>query len=362
MHGPAKRTRIALANLTTPQKMAFVTLSMATLLGLIITVPQIVGPVIVLCTLAVFIKALLSRMWELGHQIRRPLFRRFVRIIGVTRRFFAISPEVEFLHVSTIFLVLISLAYVQATENLTAFNALGQVFLGLVFIAATVDTGRQVVQLTRITWAKTIGKVGLAGVGAALFYVATAFSKQIVHGITATDPKYYSEFSGLFATLAMPVLYLLLGLVVLGTWAFTQLAFAFVATVVGSPLSRITSNVPAWKLFLYRMQHGKRPPQNYCAPKVDFRLAVVWMRPISLILSIVLILSALKYILNEYGESLKSVTVKSLVALEYKPGSRCLGLPPEVEVAYLQNGLISVAKQVDGHFSFSTQKCELPTE
>lgn len=357
-----RNLRTSLARMTREQRAALIFLALGGLLWLTIKIPELVGTVVFTGTLVVFIKELLLRIWKLGCQIRRPLFRRAVRIVRVIRRLFAIAPEVEFLHVSTILLALISFAYILATKNHSGFNTLGQIFLGLICIAATVDTGRQVVQLTRITWARTIGKIVLAGVGAALFYVATAISKQIVHGITATDPKYYSEFSSLFATLAMPFLYLLLGALVLGLWAIAQLVIAVVVMTISSALSMIITNAPAWKLFLYRLQQGKRPPQNYRAPTVDFRWLVVWMRPVSLILSVVLIVSALVYLLNEYGKSLEAIAVKSLVALEYRSGSKCLGLPAQAEVAYLERGMVSVVKQEAGRFKFSTQKCELPTE
>lgn len=357
-----RNLRTSLANMTREQRAALVFLALGGLLWLAIKIPEIVGVAVLLWTLVVFIKALLLRIWELGCQIRRPLFRRVMRIVRVMRHFFAIAPEVEFLHVSTILLVLVSIAYILVTKNSSGFNTLGQIFLCLICIAATVDTGRQVIQLTRITWARTIGKIILAGVGAALFYLATAISKQIVHGITATDPKYYSEFSSLFATLAMPVLYLLLGTMVLGLWALAQLLIAFIVMALGGVLSGITSNAPAWKLFLYRLQQGKRPPRNYRAPTVDFRWVVVWMRPVSLILSVGLILSALVYLLNEYGKSLEAIAEKSLIALKYRRGSKCLGLPAQAEVAYLEKGVVSVAKQEDGRFKFSTQKCELPAE
>ncbi len=357
-----KNLRTSLARMTREQRAALVFLALGGLLWLAIKLPTVIGVVVVFSTLVMFIKALLLRIWELGCQIRRPLFRRAIRIIRAMRNFFAIAPEVEFLHVSTILLVLVSFAYILATKNPSGFNMLGQILLGLICIAATVDTGRQVVQLTRITWARTIGKIILAGVGAALFYVATAISKQVAHGITASDPKYYSEFSGLFAALALPILYLLLGSLVLGLWAVVQLVIAFIVMVLGGVLSGITSNTLAWKLFLYRLQQGKRPPQSYRAPTVDFRWIVLWMRPVSLILSVGLILSALVYLLNEYGKSLEVIAVKSLVALEYRRGSKCLGLPAEAEVAYLERGMISVSKKENGQFKFSTQNCELPKE
>jgi len=356
------KIRMAFSTLAYPQRVALIVLSMGAFFGLTVKFPQIAGAVVLCWTLVELVKALLFRMWELGCRIRRPLIRRLVRLIRVMRRFFAIPPEIEFLHLGTILLVLITLGYMLVVKNPTGFNALGNVLLGLVCLAAIVDNGRQVIQLTRITWTRTIGKVVLAGIGAALFYVATAISKQFSHGITATDPTFFPEFSGLFAALAMPVLYLMLGCFVLGLWAIAQLVIAFIVLMLGSALAGITSNALAWKLFLYRLQQGKRPPTNYRAPKIDFRWAVVWMRPFCLLLSICLILSAWTYLHDEYGKSLDAIAVKGLVALEYKRGSKCLGIPAQAEVAYLEGGAISVAKQEGDRFVFLTQKCDLPTE
>lgn len=362
MLSPDRIIKTALATLTAPQRAALAILLMGVFLGLSVKFPQIVGAVLLFGMFVVFAKELLLRMWELGRRIRRPLMRRLIRIIRALRRFFAISPEVEFLHLSTILLVLISLGYMLVTKSPAGFDALGNISLGLVCLAAIVDTGRQMIQLTRITWTRTIGKVVLAGIGAALFYVGIAISKHLAHTTTGADPAHFPEFSGLFATLAMPLLYSMLGCLALGLWAIAQLVITFIVLVLGSALAGVTSNAPAWKLFLYRLQQGKRPPQNYRAPKRNFKWAIVWMRPTGLLLSVGLILGAWTYLLEEHGESLEAIAIKGLVMLEYKQGGKCLGIPTQAEVAYLDEGMVSMAQKKDGRIVFSTHKCEPPVE
>ena len=86
------------------------------------------------------------------------------------------------------------------------------------------------------------------------------------------------------------------------------------------------------------------------------------MRPVSLVLSLGLIVSASVYVLNKYGKSIESITIRSLVSMEYMQNSKCLGLPEHAAVAYIDRGMISVAIEKDGHYKFSTQNCELSKE
>lgn len=360
MYQLTEKLRINLAASTRTQRAVFVGLSVVLLLVLLKNYPQIIGIAVLLGTLAVFTKALLFRIWDLARKIRMPLLRRVVRIVRAMRLFFAISPEIEFLHAVTVFLVLVSFAYILASKDPSGFNTLGQVLLGLVCVATALDTGRQIVQLTRVTWARSIGKILLAGIGAALFYIAIAIAKHVVHGITATDPKYYSEFTSLFAMVLMPLLYLVLGSALLALWAIVQLVIAFAILALGSIMGGITSNAPTWKHFLYRLQQGKRPPRDYRPPAGDLRWAVVWMRPFGLLLSVGLILSAISYLLQTYEKPLEAAMVKTLVAIEYKGGGKCLGLPAGAEVAYLEKGTVSIVEQIQQRFSFSTQRCDFP--
>ena len=351
-----------MARMSQRQRAALVLSALGMLFWLTIKFPELFGLIVLLGSVSVLVKKLLFRIWTLGCQIQKPLFRRTVRIIRKTRSLLKIAPEVEFLYVGTILLAIISFAYILATKDYSGFSLLGQIFLGFICFTATVDTGRQVLHLTRITWARTIGKVVLAGIGSALFYIATAISKKIAYWITATDPKYYSEFSSLFATLAMPVLYLLLGAIILALWAVAQAMTVIVVIGLSSALRTVITNTSAKHLFLYRLQQGKRPPQNYRTSVDEFWWLIVWMRPVSLVLSLGLIVSASVYVLNKYGKSIESITIRSLVSMEYMQNSKCLGLPEHAAVAYIDRGMISVAIEKDGHYKFSTQNCELSKE
>jgi hypothetical protein len=221
-------------------------------------------------------------------------------------------------------------------------------------VAAVFDLYSRITWLMKKTWAKVFGKAVLAGLGAALIFVAATIAKRTSGELNQADPQYFAEFVGLLTSLYTPMLLgaVLIGIVVL--IAFLEL----ISSSVFIALSILMSHMTFW------IQGPKKKAETRSLNKGESRQgsakwkeAVYIMRPISLMIVVYAITSSATIVYYRFSKNIEWVEKRALVYMHYQSNNECTNLDKKTLIAKLGDNMVSVAN-VSSDVIFTTQKCE----
>lgn len=302
---------------------------------------------------------LLLRGRKLIHQLKFPILRRLSRGIFLLRGLLRYPPGVELLHIATLLLIILSVIYLISTQDLRGTNFFGTAAVLTLLGSVVIDAGRQIVYLAKKAWARTLGKVGLAATGAVLYYIADAISKDIIHWITHSDPKYFPDATGLLISAISPILYLAIGSLLAFVWALVQLIALGTILFIGQSMGMWKLSSHAWDRMIYRIRTGHKAPAGYTAPLLGHDGFLFLMRPIGLLIAVGYFWSSMGTLTTAYSDQINQYTQDIVVATEYRGNALCHGLSQEAKIVYLNNGLISVVETNSGKRKFYIRQCGL---
>jgi hypothetical protein len=319
-----------------------------------------IGPVVITALLAHFAIDTVKHGWTL----RWAALRGIVWWIRMLRSVFYISRGANFLYKLALLFMLIGVMVLNASKNMSVYNAIAYAGCATFVFAALFDLFFRISRLVKKAWAKTIGKLFAVTFGAIILSVAIAFSKHAVHKITHVDASHFSEFIGILSVTLLPVFYLYVACCILSVFALFQLVGLAIALVAMLPYRSFVANFSEAhryqaRLVWYRLTHGKRPIGRLPSPKFfSWEHIPLFSRPLATIAVVGLFSACLEWTGQRVGY-LDNTIVQTLILIQYDDGSRCVGIAPDVKIAYLDRGYVSTATLIDGKYVFDTSQCKL---
>lgn len=304
--------------------------------------------------------------FKLGWSLRAPLLRAVVRSLRLTRKVLHIPDSVKFLYLVAWLAFICSTVLILLAKDAALYQIASAAGFSIFVLGASLDLLLRIAKLMRKAWAKTVGKILSALLGAGVAMSSLILAKHQVHAIARVDPKYFDDFVNIFALVLAPLLYVAIGIAALAAFACLQILvlifFATARTVVG--VLNFENVAPRWhqdcRVFWYRIRFGKRPqalPVRRFFPIEDIAL---FMRPLGTVAVASLLAALIDGTLKIYIVKVSDLTTKAFVAVQYRSDSRCEGLITGSRVAYLDRGNVSTARLENGRYVFDVASCKLP--
>lgn len=210
--------------------------------------------------------------------------------------------------------------------------------------------------------ARKLATTAAGFLAAVVAFASLVVAKQVVHGIAHVDPAAMPEFVRLCASLVFPCMYAGAVAVLLSGLMLAQYVFLAMMLIAGSVVRWATVAVSSERRkestdFLYRLVHGRKPPNarvwwHSCVDGIHHLL-----RPIGTGLVVVLVLGAGQGLVGLFAVIPQHVLQQALVMVEYRVPHLCDSVPHTVPVAYLPGGYVSVAKASGQAYEFALAKC-----
>lgn len=319
------------------------------------------GFVILGVLLVSLVYKLAIRIVELYPFVYRQILRKLWRIVTVTRSFYKIPKEVEFFHAVAILVVIASVLWIVVTKNTNGYAIFNYVFAMLLGSAAVFDASSRISWLVKKAWARVVGKLLFAGVGAVLVFVASSIAKQNVYELTHADPQYFQEFVGLLTSVYTP---LFLGLAMCGfvlLFAGLELLGMILVFAILMTLSLIAQSFFGKQYgvrFFYRMRTGKKVSAEQELEPFEWKGMICLMRPLALVMSICIIVYSAWGLTLYFSPEIKDWGKRMLVTMHYHSNIECVNLEPEILIAEIkESNMVSVAS-LGSQISFSTKMCK----
>lgn len=231
-------------------------------------------------------------------------------------------------------------------------------------VAATVDVGYRL----RAAWRLRATRIAIKWLGlfvaTVTIFGATVFGKDLAHSVSQINPEHLPDFVRLATVLVYPfvLVTVIAGLLLfLLTIQYVLLLFGMLAIFPGRMLfdTVIGEKREALNLLLYRLWTGHRPLKSprWWLKALDG--TQYFLRPAGTAALSILLLSAITEFAALTAPLMNKFLPDALVLIEYRARSSCEGLPANARVAYLDDGLISVAERNSSGYAFSIRKCEL---
>lgn len=223
-----------------------------------------------------------------------------------------------------------------------------------------VQTGR----LLRKAWAPFLGKVLTVSLGVALAAVSLSNAKQLVHAISAIDPKYMTEFTAILGAVYLPIAYLVAACVAMSSYALFQMLVFWFVSVAGMLAQHVKpflgdATDTRLRLFWYRIKAGKKPPGGVLPPRAFLSPSEISLlaSPLSKVLVAVLLVEGGQATSKFLPFVMPSLT-RALVEVEYREKSSCKGVPDGARVVYMDDGNISIAERRGENYLFRVTDCK----
>lgn len=331
--------------LTVNQRMGIALAGMVLCLGITAYTPNFAAGLVVTGMGIWLTKEFISRLRILWPNIF-PLLKNYTSYLyRLSNSLFVAPPALEFLYVAALLLISVSIPFTWFFREMRGISYVGNIFFGFLCLAGVLDLSQQVFRFTRLTWAKTIGKVFLAFIGSVLLYVSSSIAKQITHGITLTDPQHFPDFVGWLTAMAMPALYIFSGIAFLAAWTLCLYALAAIAVLVH--LSK--------EFVLTQLELLKLRPRTVCRPNVNWLIVATRMG--SMIVALFFISETYSGLFFKNEKYITNHLEKILVMMEYRKQGECTNLNPGEKYSYLDDEKISVATSDHDGYRFSSRIC-----
>lgn len=339
----------------------FVLVTLLIIFSALIIIPAQASLIPGFAILIYLIYKLLLRASKLYPSVINRSVRKLWRLVIGIREFYKVSEEVEFLHAMTIVVVLISLIFFLLTKNQSGYALFNSIIVILLSSAAFFDVISRISWLTKKAWAKVVGKAVIAGIGAALIFVASAVAKQHINELTHADPKYFPEFSGLLTSIYIPFL---IGIALTGIgllWAFLELLgviliLGFIAMPLSILIQYFFSKEHA-KIFFNRLKSGKSKALD-STDSPEWRWAIYVMRPIAVGIAIYVVASSFGSLISYFSKNIEYAEKRVLVMMHYHQNTDCPKLNKKALVLELKDDFLSVATISENDIKFDVKNCE----
>jgi hypothetical protein len=307
---------------------------------------EIFGMIAALGMGLVLLNFAVRRMSAVWRRLCTVLYRKLARVVRAAARVNAMNPGVELLQ---LFLVVGSILAVASAMVMKDPRLIGQFGTGVALVAvvaSVIDIPLRLAAIMRLAWARSLGKLAVAGVGALAIVAATVMAKHMVHHFAHVDPKFLPDSQALAILVIVPTMYLLLAVYLLLAWSLMNLIFAFILWSVFVPLGTVLDRVRGSGRYIdtwYRIASGRRAPAGYRPPGFPWAAAKLALRHLSVIVAILYVQSRTLAFLDANNAAFDQYVVGTIVALDFKSDSGCKDLPDGARVAYLDRDQISVA-------------------
>lgn len=339
----------------------FVLIMLVIVFGTLILFPAQSGLVIIFVVSTYLTFKLLRHISKLYPTVNSRIIRKTWKLVIGIRQFYKVSEEVEFFHAMTIVVVLISFIFFLATRNLAGYAHFNSAIVILLSSAAFFDVISRISWLTKKAWAKVVGKAAIAGIGAAIIFVASAAAKKHIGDLTHADPKYFPEYAGLLTSIYTPLLF---GIALTGIgllWACLEfLGVVFILTFIVMPLSILFEH-PFSKEYAYRffsrLKSGKKSTFNSTNSSPEWKWLIYVMRPIAAAIAIYVIASSFGSLISYFSEGIAHAEKRVLVMMQYRQNSECTNLNEKALIANLKDNIVSEALVGAHDVIFNVKKC-----
>jgi hypothetical protein len=261
----------------------------------------------------------------------------------------------------TIVIVLISFIFFLVTKNLNGYAFFNAAIVVLLSSAAFFDVISRISWLTKKAWAKVIGKAAIAGLGAALIFVASAAAKQHIGDLTHADPKYFPEFAGLLTSIYTPLLFGI-ALTVIGLlWASLEfLGVVMILSFIVMPLSILIEHLFSKEYanrFFSRLKSGKKSEFNSANSSPEWKWLIYVMRPIAAAIAIYVIAASFGSSISYFSTGISYAEKKVLLMMHYRPNTECQNISNKALIADLKDNLVSEALIGEHDIILNVKKC-----
>jgi len=339
----------------------FILVTVLTMFAVLIFFPAQGGLIVLLAVLASFTFKLLQLILNLYPSVINRIIRKIWRLVIGIRQFYKVSEEVEFFHAMTIVIVLISFIFFLITKDLSGYAFFNSAIVILLSSAAFFDVISRISWLTKKAWAKVIGKAAIAGLGAALIFVASAAAKQHIGDLTHADPKYFPEFSGLLTSIYTPLLFGIALTAISLLWASIELlGVVVILSFIVMPLSMLMEHLFSKEYanrFFSRLKAGKKSALNSVDSSPEWTWVIYVMRPIAAIIAIYVIASSFGSSISYFSKGIAYSEKKVLVMMHFRKNTDCTNMSEKALIADLKENEVSEALIGKSDIIFSVKKC-----
>lgn len=288
---------------------------------------------------------------------------RGVRHLRRMRRFYRPAPIVDFVASMTLVLFFVAVAVYFLTYHQPLYH--GLIVTGLIcgVGCGALECLQRARRLARYAWARTLGKIALAGLIALVGALAHVIARAIAFSIHPIDPSHYSNFVLLLGLLLTPALYAYAVAILIAAWSYLELAILMALPLfnfVPRMIARLMRREHAFDELLFRLIYGQRSSRG---PRRSlWRDSVAWgLRAVSMTGFVIGVLQVANRLLGGHEAFYRTQLTKALVLTDYQHGSLC-GLNPADRYLRLEDHRISVAHWQGGTVTFSTTTCPTSTE
>jgi len=233
---------------------------------------------------------------------------------------------------------------------------------GVLFACAgCIDIIANMQRILQAAWAPAVGKLLAVTLCVALAAVSLSLAKGYAHTLIHIDPKHLAEFNAILGVCLLPVVYGIALTACVGIYGLLQLVILCVFMMVTAPMYAYIGERyrDRMRLARFRILHGKRPLSNRLPGRKIFAVDD-WphiAKPIGT-LAVAFVLSSLLQSVIAVLPTAEPTLTTMLVGLEYRKASACTNISKDLPVAYMDNGLVSVALPHGSIFQFEVRQCD----
>lgn len=218
-------------------------------------------PALSVMFLVIFVACVIRRQLkkvraEWSH-LRASLSERVGALVASVKSFYETPPLVNLVNSACMIFALATVILLFLFGKQVRFYFL-YACVGLFLFAGGVEYVYRIVRILRNTWARAIGKLLLAGIGAIVYVIADAIARHVAVTLTQADPKFFPSFVRLVSLVLVPILYLYCIAFIAAVWSFLEIASVLILYHVLQIVDTIRRYVDNIHLVI-KLSHGRAP-------------------------------------------------------------------------------------------------------
>ena len=296
--------------------------------------------------------------------VRTSFSEKVNSIVTSVKSFYGPTPVISFAYslctiVVAIFFILPFLFGVKPVQTYVLYGG-----ASIFALAGSIEYIDRTIRILRNTWARTAGKLVLAGLGAVVYLLADAIARHVAVALTQSDPKFFPSFVGLVSLVLAPILYVYGIALIAAIWSVLEIFTAFVLYAALQILDFFHRYLGDIRLAIDLSRGRTQPRVRIDAARIDGATKeLVFMLGRSLLFcffTILIMQGAAKLLQWPSGWVDKGLRY-ALIQLEYNDQYIC-GQKNKVMTVSLENGQYSVAQVGKSNVEFGTVACPLKVE
>lgn len=285
-------------------------------------------------------------------------------IVASVKSFYGSTPIISFAYsicmiVAATFFILLFLFGVKPVQPYVLYGS-----VSIFALAGSIEYIDRTIRILRNAWARTVGKLVLAGVGAVVYLLANAIARHVTVALTQADPKFFPSFVGLVSLVLAPILYVYGIALIAAILSFLEIFTAFVLYAALQILDFFHRYMGDIRLAIDLSCGRTQPRVRTEADRIDGAAKdLVFMLGRSLLFyffTILIMQGAAKLLQWPSGWVDKGLRY-ALVQLEYNDQYIC-GQKYRMMTVSLENGHYSVAQVGKSNVEFGTVACPSKVE